>query len=624
MPGIVGIISKSSLKKCITDIRRMVFSISLETFYNSGINLYSDMQIYIGWACHSGGFTDCMPIYNESKEIALFLSGEVFQDTDVIQDLRSNGHKFSEKDASYLVHLYEEEGDNFFSELNGLFSGVIVDCRIGKVFLFNDRYGLQRLFIHENEDAFYFSSEAKALLAVLPETRKFDPKGLAEFLTCGCTLESSSLFKDLNIFPAGSVWIFRNGDLKERIKYFDFSELADQGHIDRKMFSKRFEDLFGRVVKRYKEGSLPIGISLTGGLDTRMLMACLDMGADKLPCYTFGSMFRDSFDVIGAREVAKACGQKHQVVILGEEFLHDFPNYLEKAVYISDGYIGLSGAAELYVNSIARNLAPVRLTGDYGGEVLHGVRAFKSVIPRSGFVNPELDDLLIEAKNTFQKLVSADPETFTLSHQAQSQAYGRLAVIRSQVVHRTPFMDNDLIKLIYKAPPHFLAGTEPYLSVISRYKPNLLKIPTDRGLLGNCSRITSLARQFRYEALFKAEYWSSHGMPNYLAAFSCFRITGMLRRMFLGRHKFQHFNLWTQERLSEYINDVYINDSNMLEDIINLQQVKKMLQEHMSGRRNYLSEIDKILSLILVQRMLFKGTGFEKYGSKVPIRYSRK
>jgi asparagine synthase (glutamine-hydrolysing) len=599
MPGLVGIISKQQPENCERIVRTMLASMQYEEFYKSGLYSNADMSAYVGWTSHPNSFCDCLPVTNQTKDMILFFAGEVFED----QHQRTAGEiEGGANNAKRLSRLYEKDGKKFFEKLNGWFCGLLLDIRRGKAFLFNDRYGMHRVFVHEGKEGLYFASEAKALLSVLPEARQFDLKGLGEFLTCGCTLGSHSLYKGLSVLPIGALWISENGEVTKRGSYFNLSQWDGQQRLDDKECLLYMVDLFGRLVKRYSEGPLSVGISLTGGLDSRMVVACLDKISGEFPCYTFGSMYRDTYDVKLAREVAKACDQPHNVLVLGEEFLRKFPHYFEKAVYISDGYLGLSGAAELYVNSLARCISPVRLTGDFGGEVLRNVRAFKCEIPMNGFISRKLHPFLFEAKKTFQVMETADAVTFTLFHQAQSQGYGRLAVIRSQVVHRTPFMDNELIRLIYQAQSNFFKSDKLSPSVISRYKPNLLKIPTDRGLLGNGSRIGSLAQRFHHEALFKAEYWSSYGMPAWLAAISRYGLGEFLEANFLGRHKFQHFRLWTEKCFAEYIADVLLQGGTGLEEFFNWHQVERMVHDHLAGRQNYTNEIDRLLTLALAHR----------------------
>ena len=604
MSGIIGFIGIGDPAENASALHLMVKSMVHEPFYTSGIYVNEQLGIWTGWVGHKDSFADCMPVWNETKDVCLIFSGEDFINRGEIEHLRAKGHDCELDNASYLVHFYEEMGLKFIEKLNGWFCGLLLDNRRGKAFLFNDRYGMQRIFIHEGKDGLFFASEAKALLAVLH--REFDPKGIGEFLTCGCTLENRSLYKGLDLLPSGSLWTFSNGEVETRDSYFELESWVRQDYIQENQLVHQVVDLFDGLLQRYSGGTLPVGISLTGGLDSRMVMACLDMDHGEFPCYTFGSMFRDTFDVQVAREVAKAIKQPHQVLVLGEEFLRELPNYLEKAVYISDGYLGMSGAAELYVNFLARNIAPVRLTGNYGGELFRGVRAFKYEIPKGAFVRPSLMPELHAARTTVQELEITDAVTFALFHQAPSQGYGRLAVERSQIILRTPFMDNDLVKLVYQAPKHLLQDEKLAVAIISRYKSDLLKIPTDRGLLGGGSQVRGVIRQLHREALYRAEYFTSHGMPNWMAAISRFGLNGFLERSFLGRHKFQHFRLWTQKRFAGYITDVLLQGAEDLKEFFDGSQVESMVRAHLAGRQNYIDEIDKIMTLSLGYRTFFK------------------
>jgi asparagine synthase (glutamine-hydrolysing) len=268
--------------------------------------------------------------------------------------------------------------------------------------------------------------------------------------------------------------------------------------------------------------------------------------------------------------------------------------------------MGLSGAAELYGNTMARHLASVRLTGNCGGELLRGDRAFKHVFPQGTFITPVMQTYLYEAQKTFQSLETANAVTFALFYQFPSQGYGRMAIERSQVVLRTPFMDNDLVELIYQAPSQLLMGEKLSFALISRYKPELLKIPTDRGLLYNDFLFRNLARRFHREVLFKAEYWSTHGMPKWLAIISGYGLRNSLEKNFAGRHKFQHFSKWTRQPLGDYVTDVLLQGASNLPEFFDRHEMVVMLHEHVTGRRNYINELDKLLTITLATQTLFK------------------
>jgi len=169
MPGIVGILNKFSREKSLPAIRRMLSSMKHEVWYKSGIYECKELGVSIGWINHEREFSDCMPIFNESRDLVLVFCGETFGYRDLIETLKGKGHNFTVGDGSYLVHLYEEIGHKFFNELNGWFCGVLLDYRKRIGFIFNDRYGMNRIFIHEGKDGLYFASEAKALMAVSPE-----------------------------------------------------------------------------------------------------------------------------------------------------------------------------------------------------------------------------------------------------------------------------------------------------------------------------------------------------------------------------------------------------------------------------------------------------------------------
>ena len=94
-------------------------------------------------------------------------------------------------------------------------------------------------------------------------------------------------------------------------------------------------------------------MSLTGGLDGRMIMAWANRLPGAFPCYTFGSTYRNSNDVRLARLVAKLCRQSHKTIAVGHQFFAEFPRLAEKAVYVSDGTMDVNGAVELYVNDRA-------------------------------------------------------------------------------------------------------------------------------------------------------------------------------------------------------------------------------------------------------------------------------
>src|SRR4030066_1043727 len=113
MPGITGIIGKTTKEKNERDLQLMVDSMLHESFYKSGIYSNEQAGVYAGWVCHEGSFSDCMPVWNEKKNAVLIFFGENFTDLELFDQLKAKHHKFDSSNASYLIHLYEEKGVDF-------------------------------------------------------------------------------------------------------------------------------------------------------------------------------------------------------------------------------------------------------------------------------------------------------------------------------------------------------------------------------------------------------------------------------------------------------------------------------------------------------------------------------
>ncbi len=201
-----------------------------------------------------------------------------------------------EENASYLVHLYEETGITFLAKLNGCFSGLLIDLREGKLVLFNDRYGINRIHVHENENGFYFASEAKSLLKILPELRRLDMQSLGEFYSCGCVLQNRSLFAGVSLLPPASAWSFSADGSVAKHSYFKVEDWENQSPLDATAYYENLKETWGRVLPRYFRNDR-VALSLTGGVDSRMVLAWSHRPAGMVPCYTFGGRYRDCADV---------------------------------------------------------------------------------------------------------------------------------------------------------------------------------------------------------------------------------------------------------------------------------------------------------------------------------------
>lgn len=597
MPGIVGLITNLPQAAAEQHVLAMVKCLHHEPFYNCGTWSDPELGVYIGWVARRGSFSDGMPVRNEDGQVTLFFSGEEFPDSGLKQNLRQRGHTFSDDDSSYLVHRYEDEAE-FPKGLNGRFHGLVADRHRATVTLFNDRFGLQRLYYHESKDGCYFAAEAKAILKVRPELRAIDPRGLGEFITSGCVLENRTLFAGIDLLPQGSAWTFRNRALEAKKTYFDPKEWEQQETLDPEQYYEELRNAFVTSLPRYFNGRERVGMSVTGGLDTRIILAWQKVKPNSLPCYTWGSTYRDHEDVKLARRVAKVCEQQHQVLTAGPEFLSQFAHYAERSIFLSDACVDLSRSPDLYIQEKVREIAPVRMVGTYGSEILLQAVMFKAAAPSAGLFEP-LQEQIRAGIETYNAARQVHPISFVAFRQSPWHHYGVLGLEQTQVGIRSPFLDNEVVKTAYRAPADAIQANEKARArLIREGNPALAKIGTDRGSGGLNGALSHLYLEF----FFKAEYAYDMGMPQWMARVDHMFAPLHLERIWLGRHKPFHFRVWYRDQLRDYVRQILLDDRALTRPYVSRAGVERVVNGHLRGNENHTDEIHRLLSLELAHR----------------------
>jgi asparagine synthase (glutamine-hydrolysing) len=593
MPGITGIISAHPGRACLDTVRSMVAVMQHESFYRSGCTQQASACVAAGWAVHPNSFADGNPFWNETGDVCVVFSGEVFSDH-----------------AVDLLTAYAQAGPAFIDDLNGSFCGVLIDLHRDVAILFNDRHGLGRLYLHECAEAVYFGSEAKSLLRVLPATRQLDAVALAEFAACGCALEDRTLFAGVSLLPPASRWTFRRGQLVKKETYFDVKTWEQLPALSEADYYEQLKSTFPQAVKKQFKGAgsaqANVGMSLTGGLDGRMIMACSGQDPGALPCYTFGGSYRDCSDVSLARQMARDCEQTHQVITVDEPFLQQFASLAEKAVYVSDGAMDVTGAVELFANAQARQIAPVRMTGNYGSEILRHNLAFKAQPLDAQLFNADFLRLGDVAAANYAHATQGRRLSAITMKQVPWFHHARLSLEQSQLTMRSPYLDNDVVRLAYQSPLGQLYSKAPALRFVADTKPSLSKIPTDRGLLHRPTPALTQLNHYFQEFTFKAEYAYDYGMPQWLAPVDKALKAWHPERLFLGRHKFYHFRVWYRDRLSAYLKEVLLDPQASQRPHLRPGSLKRLLTEHLSGVRNHTSALHQALSIELMYRQLIE------------------
>jgi asparagine synthase (glutamine-hydrolysing) len=301
------------------------------------------------------------------------------------------------------------------------------------------------------------------------------------------------------------------------------------------------------------------------------------------------------------RKVADVCQQSHQVVTTGQEFLSQFSRYAERSLYLTDVCVDVSRSPDLFVSEKAREIAPVKVVGTYGSEVLRHARMFKPVDPAPGLFRQELLSHVGQARSTYQALIQCNPVTFVAFRQSPWQHYGILALEQTQLTVRSPFLDNDFVRTVYRAPHSGDAAEDVRLRLIADGNPTLARIRSDRGV--GARGLLGLATRGLLEFTFKSEYAYDYGMPQWVAGIDHAFAGLHLERLFLGRHKFAHFRVWYRDALAEYVRQILLDPQTLSRPYLNRKGVEAIVRGHLSGGRNYTNEIHKLLTVELLHRL---------------------
>ena len=607
MPGIVGLITDMPQARATRQLERMLAAVCHESFYRTGTWVDESLGVYAGWVEHGSSNLQVRPLSNERGEVVLVFSGQEYSEPGAFQETGKNGHGVEAGGGSYLVRQYEED-PGFPACLNGRFHGLVADRRRRTTTLFNDRYGMHRLCYHESADGFYFGAEAKAILAVRPELRSPDYKGLGEVVACGCVLGNRTVFQGINVLPQASAWVFRGAAIERKGSYFQPREWEEQKSLEPEAYYRELRDSLARSLPRYFNGNQRIGLALTGGLDTRVIMAWHKPAPDALPCYTFGGAYRDCQDVRVARHVARICGQPHEVIGIGEEFLSRFPHYAERSVHLTEGTLEVSRASDLYVSERAREIAPIKVVGTYGSEIIRNAVMFKPTPPMPGLYQAEFSPYIDEAGRYYAGFASEHPITFAAFRQFPWFHHGILSLEESQLTVRSPYLDNDFIRTAFLAPNPGAADTDVRWRLIRDGNPVLAGIPSDSGIRGESAGLSTTATRRFLELTLKAEYAYDYCMPQWMARID--RVFAGLHpeRIFLGRHKFCHFRIWYRDSLASYVREILLDPRTLGRPYLEPRGVEAIVAGHLKGHRNYTREIHKLLTLELLHRRFFDAT----------------
>ena len=196
------------------------------------------------------------------------------------------------------------------------------------------------------------------------------------------------------------------------------------------------------------------------------------------------------------------------------------------------------------------------------------------------------------------------PLTFAAFHEVPQARFGVLAAGASQLAFRTPYLDNDLVRLAYRLPESSRGSAVPARHLIRSNRNGLIDIPTDKGpLRGRRTPLAAFRRAFCY-CTFKLDYLYNEGLPDSMSRLDrLFQIGARLG--VIGLHKHLHYRAWFRRELSTYVSDIFASQRVQKAPFWNRKTLATLCQRHISGQGNYVQEINSVLTVEAIERLLF-------------------
>lgn len=301
--------------------------------------------------------TGDQPLTNERNTITLVCNGEIYNFVELRRELRQRGHVFATgSDCETIVHLYEELGVQCFERLRGMFAVALWDAERGRLVLARDRFGIKPLYLAERDDDVLFSSEIAPLLqAGVPAVP--DPVAVADVLSLGYVPGTRTGLRDIRALAPGHVLVVEGGTTVER------------PYVEVRPEAAPLEETLAEAVRIHLRSDVPLGVLLSGGLDSSLIAALAVGEIESLHTYTV-SFGDDDFDEAEpARAIARALGTDHHEIPVHPDVARDLPEIVRRL----EEPIGDSSAIPLYyVCEAAARDVKVALAGEGGDEVFGG------------------------------------------------------------------------------------------------------------------------------------------------------------------------------------------------------------------------------------------------------------
>ncbi|MBK8466528.1 MAG: asparagine synthase (glutamine-hydrolyzing) [Chloracidobacterium sp.] len=320
------------------------------------------------------------PMFNGNRSCAIIYNGEVYNHADYRDELTKKGYQFQNRsDTETILHLYEEYGRDCVEHLRGMFAFAIWDKGKQELFIARDRFGVKPLYyVHDNDGNLFFASEIKALLEIEAVKAEVNFNVLPDQFANHGTSGAETLFQGVKRLLPGHTLTWNKGRIDVR-EFWDLSFEPKHEIRSDAEYIEEWRDLFRQSVQLRLMADVPLGMFLSGGIDSSAIAAMMStLVKDPIKTFSVGFREREANELEYARLVAKKFRTDHyEITITPEQFFEAVPNL----VWHEDEPIGFVASVPLYfVSKLAQQHVKVTLTGEGSDETLAGYGRYQKAL----------------------------------------------------------------------------------------------------------------------------------------------------------------------------------------------------------------------------------------------------
>jgi asparagine synthase (glutamine-hydrolysing) len=557
------------------------------------------------------------PMSDAEEMVWVIFNGEIYNFKELRAELEQRGHLFrTRSDTEVIVHGYKEWGAEVLNHLNGMFGLAIWDVKKEQLIVARDAMGIKLIYYRIANGQFTFGSEIRTILAAENSKPAVDPVALSLFLRFRYTPSPLTIFDGIRKLAPGTMLVLEGGRYREE-RWYNYTPKPFPFPTSEEEVVEELLELYRGAVKRHLLSDVPLGILLSGGLDSGLLLALMNEQGGPWPAYTvgYGEIFEDD-ELADAKETAALLGARHVSVKLDQA---EFERSLPKIVECLEEPVAASSIVPMYfVSQRARQDVKVALIGQGPDELFGGYNRHLGIhygnwwrwLPTSlrsmvGFAISGLsrNEMLKRGASSlgtenrlkrYQDVFSLSSEGTIdglfrdglVSEQESDGVVGDWRALLPQMEHTDELGGFQLLEIRSSLPDELLM----YADKLSMAHSLELRVPyLDRTVVEYVQRLGANVKIRRGTRKWLHRQVCQRYLPP--------RILKRKKRGFAVNVVDGWFRSSVQGRLSELL----LNESSLMYDLLKPDPVRKLLSDHRSGRQD---NHKLLFSLVMVEQWL--------------------